>query len=61
MRVEHKGVTIDLEFDAEGFPEVTIDTGCNYLGAKNQPIVSVEINNVMVFDMFDESGDSRWS
>lgn len=59
MKLEANGITIELEFDGDGFPLINIDTGGGYYAENQRPTVEVKLNDVMIHDMFDED-DERW-
>lgn len=60
MKIEQNGITINLEFDEDGFPLVSIETGSNYYADNQRPTVEVKLNDVTVHEMFSEEKDERW-
>jgi len=42
-----------------GFPLINIDTGGGYYSTNLRPTIEINLNNVMIHDMFDEN-DPRW-
>jgi len=59
MKLEANGITIELEFDGDGFPLISIDTGGGFYAEHYRPTVEVKLNDVEIHDMFDED-DTRW-
>lgn len=60
MTLESNGITVKLEFDEDGFPEVSIDTGGGFHAENMRPTVQVKVNDVTVHEMFSEETDDRW-
>jgi hypothetical protein len=61
MKVTHRGIEIDLEFDGDGFPLISINTGGNYSGDRHRPTVEIKLENVVIHDMFSsDDPDYRW-
>lgn len=60
MKLEANGITIELEFDGDGFPLISIDTGGGFYAENYRPTVEVKLNDVEIHDMFDEE-DTRWN
>ena len=58
MRFEHNGVTIDLDFDHEGYPLVDIHLN-GFTGEYDRPTIVVSVNDVMIHEMFGDH-DFRW-
>lgn len=59
--ISDTGIEIELDFNADGFPVISINTGGNYQGDSNRPTVEVTLNGVMIQTMFDHSEtDKRW-
>lgn len=62
LKDDETGVTVELVFDGEGFPQVIIDLGGNFYDENFRPSVEVKLNDVVVHQMFDHSGtDRRWA
>lgn len=59
MKIEQNGITIELEFDSDGYPLISIDTNGGFSADKQRPAVEVELNGVEIHEMFDEE-DGRW-
>jgi hypothetical protein len=63
MKITENGIEIELLFDGDGFPIVTIDTQDSFHN-NGRPTVEVNLSNggtsVQIHDMFD-SEDLRWS
>ena len=61
-KMTEEGVTVTLDFNGDGYPMVTITTNSDYFGDRFRPSVEVNLNDVTVHTMFDNSGeDKRWS
>lgn len=57
---DDNGFSIELLFDDDGFPLISINTGGGFMAADFRPTVDIELNGVGIFPMFDEH-DHRWS
>jgi hypothetical protein len=53
--IERNGVTVELQFDEDGFPLVIIDTGSSYRNEVGRPTVDVQLNESTIHEMFDEN------
>lgn len=58
MKFSENDVEVELIF-VDGFPEINIQTST--IGHKNRPAVQVELNNVVIHQMFDSPEDERWN
>lgn len=59
MTLKDNGITIDLEYDGDGFPTITINTGGGFYSEHLRPTVDVILNDVNIHEMF-QNDDNRW-
>jgi hypothetical protein len=59
MILEDDNVKITVEYDGDGFPEITIELN-GFTGDHDRPTVDVTLDGVMIHEMFDED-DLRWT
>lgn len=61
MYDEETGISITLEYDGDGFPLVSIDLGGSYYSDDLRPTIDVEVNGVVIHEMFaQDDDDTRW-
>jgi hypothetical protein len=48
---DKNGNTVEMTYDEEGFPTISINTSCT--SADNRPCIEVTVNNVVVHEMFE--------
>lgn len=62
LKDSETNITIDLDYDGDGFPIVKIDLGGNYYNEDFRPTIQVIVDGVEVHSMFDHKGnDLRWN
>lgn len=59
MTLKDNGITIDLEYDEDGFTTITINTGGGFYAEHLRPTVDVILNDVNIHEMFQDD-DNRW-
>lgn len=59
-KLKHNGVEVTIDFDEDGFPIVSIDTGGGFYAENHRPTVEVKLNDIQIHDMFDNE-DERWN
>jgi hypothetical protein len=56
---DKQGNTVEMTYDGEGFPIVSIET--KLTGDNDRPSIEVAVNNVVVHEMFEnDEPDYRW-
>lgn len=59
--LKYRGVEIELDFDEDGFPLISISTD-GMIDENWRPTVEVNLNNVMIHNMFNhDEPDYRWA
>jgi hypothetical protein len=57
---EKTGITITLDYDDEGFPEINIDLGNSYYDPSNfRPACKIELGGICIHENVDDY-DDRW-
>ncbi len=57
---DETGFEITLGYDEDGYPAVSISTGGGFYAENHRPTVVVQLNGVVVHEMFTEEDDNRW-
>jgi hypothetical protein len=58
--IDKTGIEIELDYDEDGYPLVSISAGGGYTGEHQRPAVQVQLNGVEIHDMFNAE-DRRWN